>query len=35
MIAFVITGLIPLFFVIAAILLFVRKDRVITHDDEV
>lgn len=29
----VITGLIPLFFVIAAILLFVRKDRVITHDD--
>ncbi|MCG7332359.1 DUF4064 domain-containing protein [Salinicoccus roseus] len=34
MIAFVITGLIPLFFVIAAILLFVRKDRVITHDDD-
>lgn len=30
----VITGLIPLFFVIAAILLFVRKDRVITHDDD-
>lgn len=30
----VITGLIPLFFVIAAILLFVRKDRVINHDDE-
>lgn len=29
----VITGLIPLFFVIAAILLFVRKDRVIPHDD--
>jgi len=29
----VVTGLIPLFFVIAAILLFVRKDRVITHDD--
>ena len=34
LIAFVITGLIPLFFVIAAILLFVRKDRVITHDDD-
>lgn len=33
MVIFVITGLIPLFFVIAAILLFVRKDRVITHDD--
>ena len=34
LIAFVITGLIPLFFVIAAILLFVRKDRVVTHDDD-
>src|SRR5699024_811198 len=30
---FIITGLIPLFFVIAAILLFVRKDRVINHDE--
>ncbi|MCD2136530.1 DUF4064 domain-containing protein [Salinicoccus halitifaciens] len=29
----VITGLIPLFFIIAAILLFVRKDEVITSDD--
>lgn len=29
----VITGLIPLFFIIAAILLFVRKDEVITNDD--
>ncbi len=30
----IVTGLIPLFFVIAAILLFVRKNRVIKHDDE-
>lgn len=30
---FIITGLIPLFFVIAAILLFVRKNRVINHDE--
>ncbi|MFC3419824.1 DUF4064 domain-containing protein [Salinicoccus hispanicus] len=29
----VVTGLIPLFFVIAAILLFVRKDRVVNNDD--
>ncbi|MCG1008592.1 DUF4064 domain-containing protein [Salinicoccus sp. ID82-1] len=29
----VIAGLIPLFFVIAAILLFVRKDRVVKNDD--
>ncbi|GAA3717888.1 hypothetical protein GCM10022378_05130 [Salinicoccus jeotgali] len=33
LIAPVVTGIIPLFFIIAAILLFVRKDRVIRNDD--
>ncbi len=33
LIAPVVTGIIPLFFIIAAILLFVRKDRVIRNDE--